>query len=88
MIIGLGLFRHLTFRQETVFGTDISSQEYFGMGTFQCHGRSGTWTFCLHGHFGHEDTGTGTFWHGDIMALGHFGTKIFQHMDILAQGHL
>ena len=61
---------------------DISSQEHFDMGTFQFHGHSGTWTFCLHELFG-----TGIFRHGDIMALGHFGTKIFQHMDVSALGN-
>ena len=32
------------------------------------------------------DFSTGTFRHGDILALGHFGTKTFQHMDVSALG--
>ena len=74
---GVGLFRHLTFQQETFWHghfltrtfrhEGISAQEHFGMGTFRHHG---------------------TFGHGEITTLGHFGTRIFRHMDILAQGHL
>ena len=64
---GLGLFRHLTFRQETFRQTfhhgEFSPQEHFGMGIFWHHGRF--------------DTGTLPHW--DILEHGHFGTWKFQH---------
>ena len=56
--MGLGLFWHLTFRQETFW------QEHFNMGIFWHHGR-----FSALEHFS-----TRIFWHMDILAHLHFDT--------------
>ena len=71
--LGLGLFRNLTFQQETfrhgyfISGTfryeDISAQEHFGMGIFWHHG-------CF---------SMGTSWHWNILARGYFDTWTFWH---------
>ena len=64
------------------FGTDISSPGHFGTCMFRPCGRTGTWTFCLHGHFD-----TRTFRHGDILAQGIFSTMDISARDILAPEH-
>ena len=57
MIIGLGLFRHLTFWQET-FRHGHFITFFFGTGTLQLCGHTSKWTLCLQGHLGYYSTGT------------------------------
>ena len=81
---GLGLFRSLTFRQETFW------HGHFITGTFRHGDFSVPWTFrhmdiLSPWTFRHRDisawgqNGTGTFWHRNISTHGCFGTGKFRH---------
>ena len=80
----MGLFRHLTFLQETF------RQRRFITGTFRHGDFSALWTFryieILSPVLGWTLFGTWIFWHGDILADEDFTTGTFWHGDFLAWG--
>ena len=69
------------------FGTNVSSQEYFGTHTNWRCGRSDRWTFQHRNVSTWGIFGMGNFRHKEFLAPEHFGTGIFRHLNISEQGY-